>query len=84
MLENISPERVFHYFEAISAIPRGSGNTKAVSEFCVSFAKEHSLEYKRDAIGNVIIKNRLLLNMRIIRRLYFRATLIWFAKKQRV
>ena len=56
MLENISPERVFHYFEAISAIPRGSGNTKAVSEFCVSFAKEHSLEYKRDAIGNVIIK----------------------------
>ena len=56
MLENLSPERVFHYFEAISAIPRGSGNTKAVSEFCVSFAKEHSLGYKRDAIGNVIIK----------------------------
>lgn len=56
MLENTEPKRVFHYFEAISAIPRGSGNTRAVSDYCVHFAKEHGLEVVQDKLGNVIIK----------------------------
>lgn len=58
MLEKTAPERVFHYFEAISAIPRGSGNTKAVSDYCVNFAKQHGLEYVQDALNNVIIKKK--------------------------
>ena len=58
MLENTAPERVFHYFEAISAIPRGSGNTKAVSDYCVGFAKEHGLEVFQDALNNIIIKKK--------------------------
>lgn len=58
MLENTEPKRVFHYFEAISAIPRGSGNTKAVSDYCVRFAKEHGLEVTQDALNNVIIKKK--------------------------
>ena len=32
VLEHLEPGRVFHFFEQMSAIPRGSGNTKAVSE----------------------------------------------------
>lgn len=56
MLENVEPLRVFHYFENICAIPHGSGNTDGISEFCVNFAKEHGLEYKKDALNNVIIK----------------------------
>ena len=56
MLENVEPLRVFHYFENICAIPHGSGNTDGISEFCVNFAREHGLEYKKDALNNVIIK----------------------------
>lgn len=58
MLENTAPERVFHFFEEISSIPRGSGNTKAVADYCVRFAKEHNLEVVRDELGNVIIKKK--------------------------
>lgn len=47
--------KVFDYFEDISKIPHGSGNTKAISEYCIEFAKKHSLEYYSDDLNNVII-----------------------------
>lgn len=47
--------RVFYYFNEICQIPHGSGNTKAVSDYCVQFAKEHGLEYYQDSLNNVII-----------------------------
>lgn len=47
---------VFQYFEEISAIPRGSGNCKAISDYLMNFAKEHGLSCSRDAALNVIIK----------------------------
>lgn len=50
------PERLFHFFEDISAIPRGSSNEKAVSDYLVAFAKERGLWYHQDALYNVIIK----------------------------
>ncbi|MGI5984680.1 MAG: aminoacyl-histidine dipeptidase [Clostridiales bacterium] len=49
-------EKVFHFFEEISRIPRSSGDEKAISEYLVSFAKERGLEVMRDDIFNVIIK----------------------------
>ncbi|MBE5900690.1 MAG: aminoacyl-histidine dipeptidase [Lachnospiraceae bacterium] len=52
---NLKPENVFYYFEELSKIPRGSGNTKAVSDYCVAFAKEHNLECHQDAVNNIII-----------------------------
>lgn len=55
MLESLKPERVFYYFEEISKIPHGSGNTKAISDYCVTFAKEHGLSYIQDDWNNVII-----------------------------
>ena len=55
MLENLQPERVFYYFEKLSAIPRGSGNMNQVASFCVDFAKEFSFKYVRDESDNVII-----------------------------
>lgn len=54
-LKNLQPERVFAYFEKISAIPRGSGNMKAIADFCVDFAKQHSLDFVRDDADNVVI-----------------------------
>lgn len=54
-ISNLEPKRVFYYFEKISGIPRGSGNTDAISNYLVSFAKEHNLSYVQEKIGNVII-----------------------------
>lgn len=56
VLSGYEPERVFHFFEEISGIPRGSGNEKAISDYCVQFAKERNLEYTQDDLYNVIIR----------------------------
>ncbi len=48
-------EKVLSYFEQLAKIPHGSGNTKATSDYCVNFAKDHSLEYYQDDSNNVII-----------------------------
>lgn len=55
VLEHLEPARVFWYFEEICGIPHGSHNTKAISDYCVAFAKAHGLEYHQDAANNVII-----------------------------
>ena len=54
-LEHSNASRVFYHFEKICRIPHGSGNTKAVSDYCAAFAREHRLEYYQDALNNVII-----------------------------
>ena len=53
--EELEPKKVFAYFEDISQIPHGSRNTKAVSDYCVEFAKAHGLTYMQDEENNVII-----------------------------
>ena len=50
------PEKLFHYFEDISAIPRGSRDEKAISDFLVAFARERDLWVYQDDVYNVIIK----------------------------
>ena len=45
VLEGKEPEKVFRFFEEIAGIPHGSGNVKQISDYLVSFAKEHGLEY---------------------------------------
>lgn len=52
---NLESQKVFDYFEEISAIPHGSRNTKQISDYLVSFAKAHNLEHYQDAENNVII-----------------------------
>lgn len=49
------PKRVFKYFEEIAAIPHGSRNTEAISNYLVEFAKAHNLRHRQDNLGNVII-----------------------------
>lgn len=46
---------IFKYFYEISAIPRGSGNEKEISDYLVSFAGKHNLEYMQDKANNVIM-----------------------------
>ena len=54
-LKGLEPESVFSYFEEICAIPHGSGNTKAISDYLVEFAKAQGLSYKQDALNNVLM-----------------------------
>ena len=55
-LRNSKCSEIFRYFEEISAIPRGSGNEKQISDHMVEFAKQHGLEVIQDKAMNVIIK----------------------------
>lgn len=55
VLDNLEPKKVFKYFEEISAIPRGSGNTKEISDYIVSFARTRGLECYQDEANNVIV-----------------------------
>ena len=54
-LAGLNPASVFGYFEEICAIPHGSRNTKAISDYLVNFAKERNLRYIQDDVNNVII-----------------------------
>ena len=55
VLDHLQPQQVFRFFQALCAIPHGSGNTKAISDYCVAFAKERGLQVRQDAEDNVII-----------------------------
>ncbi len=54
-LSGLEPEAVFGYFEALCAIPHGSGNTKPISDYLVAFAREHQLRCIQDELNNVLI-----------------------------
>ncbi|MCR4599223.1 MAG: aminoacyl-histidine dipeptidase [Acetatifactor sp.] len=54
-VSSLEPKEVFHYFDEISKIPRGSGNIKRISDYLANFARERNLEYYQDKLGNVII-----------------------------
>ena len=51
-----SSEKALRFFEEFSKIPRGSGNTKAIADYLVDFAKKRNLEVIRDKSDNVIIR----------------------------
>lgn len=55
ILQGITPDAVFKYFEEISAVPRGSGHREKIADYCENFAKEHGLRYYRDSANNVVI-----------------------------
>lgn len=56
MLEGLNPTRVFYYFEQLCAIPHGSGNTKAISDYCVGISRTIGLEVTQDEWNNVLIR----------------------------
>ncbi|MBR6676712.1 MAG: aminoacyl-histidine dipeptidase [Clostridia bacterium] len=55
VLHGLKPEKVFKYFELLSSVPHGSGNTRAISNICVDFAREKGFTHIRDDLNNVII-----------------------------
>ncbi len=54
-LTGLAPESVLGYFEKICSIPHGSRNTKAISDYLVSFAEENGIRYRQDGLNNVVM-----------------------------
>lgn len=54
-IKDLSPKEVFNYFSEISAIPRGSGNTARIADYCMDFARRNNLSARKDDMNNVII-----------------------------
>jgi len=55
ILSGLEPQSVFAYFEKLCSIPHGSGNTKRISDYLVSFAEEHGLRYVQDELNNMLL-----------------------------
>ena len=53
-LAGLQPASVFGYFEKLCSMPHGSGNTKIISDYLVSFAREQGIRYIQDELNNVI------------------------------
>ncbi len=45
-----SHKKVFYYFEELAGSQHGSYHTKAISDYCMNFAKERELEAYQDAL----------------------------------
>ena len=55
LLNNLHPPLIWKYFEEITQIPRSSKHEERIVEYLINFALQHNLEYKKDAIGNLLI-----------------------------
>ncbi len=55
-LKKLIPNEVWGYFEEICTIPRPSKKEEHIIQYLINFAKNNHLEYKKDNIGNVLIK----------------------------
>ncbi len=53
---NIEPQNVWDWFSRICTVPHGSGDTGALADLIVRFAKERGLSCRRDTAGNVILR----------------------------
>ncbi|HEV8537735.1 MAG TPA: aminoacyl-histidine dipeptidase [Bacteroidota bacterium] len=55
-IAGLQPQLVWKHFAAISRIPRGSKNEKAIGDYVVDAAARSGLVAKRDKFGNVVVK----------------------------
>ena len=51
-----NPDKLFYFFEEISAIPRESYHEEKIADYLVAFAKERGLFVLRDKANNVFIR----------------------------
>ena len=58
VLKMLQPSSLWKYFEEISSIPHTSHNLSAITEYIISFANSRNLEYKKDTIGNIVVRKK--------------------------
>ncbi len=56
MISATLPEKVLDIFTSLCTIPHGSGNTRAISDFCAEYARSRGLSVQQDAHDNLIIR----------------------------
>ncbi len=54
-LKELEPKAVWTIFDEITRVPRPSKNEGKIVAWLVGFAERHGLEYRRDAVDNVVI-----------------------------
>lgn len=52
----LEPRIVWEQFDAITRVPRPSKKEGKIIEFLIAFAKKHGIEYRKDTIGNVVMR----------------------------
>ncbi len=52
----LNPRIVWELFDAITQVPRPSKKEGRIIEYLVHFAQSHQIEYRKDAIGNVVMR----------------------------
>ena len=55
-IANLEPRLVWEQFDAITRVPRPSKKEGRIIEFLIDFAQRHGIEYRRDAVGNVVMR----------------------------
>jgi len=55
-IQQLNPSKVFYFFAEICKIPRPSKKEEKIAQYLVDFAKERSLFYAVDKVGNVLIR----------------------------
>lgn len=53
--KGLNPQLVWNYFEEITRVPRPSKKEEKIIKYLIDFSCANNLEYKQDAIGNVVI-----------------------------
>lgn len=55
-MTKLKPEGLWNHFEALSRIPRASGNEAGVAEWLRAWAKSRGFASETDAVGNVLVR----------------------------
>lgn len=55
-IKNLQPQLVWSIFDEITKVPRPSKKEEKIRQWLVNFAREHKLECKVDATGNVLMR----------------------------
>ncbi len=55
-IASLEPRIVWEQFDAITRVPRPSKKEGKIIDFLVGFAEKHGIEYRKDAIGNVVMR----------------------------
>jgi len=55
-ITSLEPRIVWEQFDAITRVPRPSKKEGKIREFLVEFARSRGIEYRTDAIGNVVMR----------------------------
>ena len=56
LLDHLAPTLVWRHFEALSAIPRASGNEEAARQYVLAQAARLGLETVSDRVGNIVVR----------------------------